>query len=315
MKFSIAPMLDWTDKHCRYFYRLMSSEATLYTEMITTKAILFGDKEKLLGFEDSKNKTVLQLGGSDPKEMLECCKIASDFGYLEVNINVGCPSDRVQSGSFGATLMKTPEIVAENVAKMQQSGLKITVKNRIGVDEMEDYSGLVNFIKIVKDAGCNDFIIHARKAWLKGLSPKENRSVPPLNYDLVYQIKQEFSNLNITINGGIKTFDECQDHLKKVDGVMLGREIYHNPYLLTSVDEIVYSQKNIPKSRVEILEQYLIYMEQQLQKDIRIRSMTRHILGLYHSQPNSKIFKRMLSGKIVELSDIVDFIKDNKAVL
>jgi tRNA-dihydrouridine synthase A len=309
MKFSVAPMLDWTDKHCRYFYRLLSNEATLYTEMITTKAIIFGNKERLLGFDDKNNKTVLQLGGSDPKEMLECCIIAQDFGYKEININVGCPSERVQSGNFGASLMLTPEIVAENVAKMRESGLKITVKNRIGVDDMDGYAGLLNFIKTVKSAGCDDFIIHARKALLKGISPKDNRTIPPLNYDFVYQIKQEFPELNVSVNGGIKTFDECKNHLQNVDGVMLGREVYHNPYILSKVDSEFYGVLNKKISREEVLEKLIIYIQEQNKKNIRTRSITRHLLGLYHSQPNSKKFKRELSGKIVEITNIQNFLK------
>lgn len=312
MKFSVAPMLDWTDKHCRYFYRLMSREATLYTEMITTKAIIFGDKERLLSFDDCADKTILQLGGSDSEEMLECSNIASDFGYKEININVGCPSDRVQSGSFGACLMKTPEIVAENVDKMQQSGLKISVKHRIGVDEFESYDNLYNFINTIKNAGCNDFIIHARKAWLKGLSPKENRDIPPLNYDIVYQIKQDFPELNITINGGI-TFDECRAHLQRVDGVMLGREVYHKPYLLTKVDNEIYQkehQKTYSElSREDILFKMIEYIIQQNELGVRTRNITRHLLGLYHATPVSKKFKRELSGKIVEIDNLYNFLK------
>jgi tRNA-dihydrouridine synthase A len=309
MKFSVAPMLDWTDKHCRYFYRLLSTEAVLYTEMITTKAIIFGDRERLLGFDDRTNNTVLQLGGSDSKEMLECSKIAKDFGYNEININVGCPSDRVQSGSFGACLMKTPEIVAESVAKICESGMRVSVKHRIGVDEMEDYDNLHNFVNIVKNAGCNNFIIHARKAWLKGLSPKENRTIPPLNYDFVYQIKQDFPELLITLNGGIKTLEESTFHLQKIDGVMLGREVYHNPYILASVDSLIYDKHNIIHSREEILLKMIEYIMRQNKLGVKTRNITRHILGLYHTQPRSKEFKRELSGKIVEIDNLMHFLK------
>ena len=309
MKFQVAPMLDWTDKHCRYFYRIISKETILWTEMITTKAILFGDKKRLLEFDDSSNKTILQLGGSDVIEMQECAKIAKDFGYQEININVGCPSDRVQSGSFGACLMQTPGIVANCVEAMKNQGVKVSIKHRIGVDDMEDYQQLFDFVKINNEAGCNDFIIHARKAWLKGLSPKENRDIPPLNYNWVYQIKQDFPTLNIIINGGIKTIEECKHHLQKVDGVMLGRLAYHNPYLLSAVDSEIYGKKTSVLSRKQILQKYIFYIKKQNELGVPIRSMTRHILGLYYAQPFAKKFKQKLSGKVVVLQDLLDFME------
>ncbi|MEO1890316.1 MAG: tRNA dihydrouridine(20/20a) synthase DusA [Candidatus Thioglobus sp.] len=308
-KFSVAPMMDWTDRHCRYFYRLMSKQAQLYTEMITSKAILHGDKKRLLDYHKDEHPLVLQLGGSDPSEMAQCAKLAQDWGYDEVNINAGCPSDRVQSGSFGACLMNTPQVVAQCVEAMKQaSDLPITLKSRIGVDDMESYEELANFITTVEQAGCDTFIIHARKAWLKGLSPKENRTVPPLNYDWVYQIKQDFPELTIGINGGINCLEDALNHLERVDSVMLGRTIYHQPYLLTQVDKEIY-QQNIPGvSREQVLLDFIEYMKNQSDQGVPIRSMTRHILGLYHGQPNAKKFKQLLSGKVVELKHIYEWL-------
>ena len=228
---SVAPMMDWTDRHCRYFYRLMSKNVQLYTEMITSKAILRGDKNRLLDFNDGESPLVLQLGGSDPKEMADCAIIAEDWGYNEVNINVGCPSDRVLSGSFGACLMKEPNLVAQCVESMiDRCEIPITVKHRIGIDDMESYDQLSEFVSLISRKGCHHFIVHARKAWLTGLSPKENRTIPPLNYPWVYQLKKDFPNLQFTINGGIESCQEITEHLEKVNGVMLGRTIYYNPF-------------------------------------------------------------------------------------
>ncbi len=308
-KFSVAPMMDWTDRHCRYFYRLMSKRAQLYTEMITTKAILHGDQQRLLDYCQDEHPLVLQLGGSDIQEMAQCAKIAQEWNYDEVNINVGCPSDRVQSGSFGACLMNTPQVVADCVGAMKQaSDLPITVKSRIGVDDMESYEELSNFISKVQRAGCDTFIIHARKAWLKGLSPKENRTVPLLNYDWVYQIKQDFPELTIGINGGINQLDDALKHLERIDSVMLGRAIYHQPYLLTQVDKEIYQQKPSTLSREQVLLDFIEYMKDQSKQGVPIRSMTRHILGLYHGQPNAKKFKQLLSGKVVELKHLYEWL-------
>ncbi|MDC9715170.1 MAG: tRNA dihydrouridine(20/20a) synthase DusA [Gammaproteobacteria bacterium] len=318
-KFSVAPMMDWTDRHCRFFHRLLSKEAQLWTEMVTTKAILHGDKSRLLDFDAVEHPLVLQLGGSEPDEMAQCAKMAQDWGYDEVNINVGCPSDRVQSGSFGACLMQTPEIVADCVDAMcQASDIPVSVKSRIGVDDMESYDALVDFVAQVEKAGCDNFVIHARKAWLKGLSPKENRSVPPLNYDWVYQIKRDFPQLNIGINGGIMDIESSQQHLEYVDSVMLGRAAYHQPYLLSEVDSIIY-QKTIKKngilSREQVLLHFIDYMKTQNNQGVPIRSMTRHILGLYHAQPNAKKFRQLLSGKVVELTHLyqwLDFVDSGR---
>ena len=230
---SIAPMMDWTDRHCRYFYRLISKNTQLYTEMITAKAILNGDKNRLLDFNAQENPLTLQLGGSDPSEMAKCALIAQEWGYDEVNINVGCPSDRVFSGNFGACLMKEPDLVASCVESMiDNCNIPVTVKSRIGIDDMESYEQLSDFIMRIHNKGCQHFIIHARKAWLQGLSPKENRTIPPLNYPWVYQLKKDFPQLKITINGGIENCSEVKKHLDYVDGVMLGRSVYHNPFLL-----------------------------------------------------------------------------------
>jgi len=310
---SIAPMMDWTDRHCRYFYRLLSKNTQLYTEMITAKAILNGDKNRLLDFNAEENPLTLQLGGSDPKEMAKCSLIAKEWGYDEVNINVGCPSDRVLSGSFGACLMKEPDLVASCVESMiDKCDIPVTVKSRIGIDDMESYEQLADFIMRIHNKGCQHFIIHARKAWLQGLSPKENRTIPPLNYQWVYQLKKDFPQLKITINGGIENCNEIKNHLNYVDGAMLGRSVYHNPYLLREIDESIFGNKKKPLDREQVLKKYINYINQQIKLGIPIRSMTRHILGLYHGESNAKLFRRLLSGKTVELEHLNDWLKFKK---
>jgi tRNA-dihydrouridine synthase A len=316
-KFSVAPMMDWTDKHCRYFYRLMSKKTQLWSEMVTAKAIIHGDKNRLLDFNVSEQPLVLQLGGSNPKEMAIAAKVGQDWGYEEININVGCPSERVRSGSFGACLMQTPHTVADCIEAMGAVvSIPLSVKCRIGVDAMEHYEALANFIQIVHQAGCENFVIHARKAWLKGLSPKQNRSVPPLNYAWVYQIKQDFPQLNITINGGIESLNQANLHLRQVDGAMLGRAIYHQPYLLAQVDTIIYQQTTPIISREQVLLDFIHYMQRQHLNGVPIRSMTRHILGLYHAEANAKKFKRLLSGKVVEIAHLHEWldIRDKNVV-
>ncbi len=308
-KFCVAPMMDWTDRHCRYFHRLLSSRVQLYTEMITTKAILHGDKNRLLDFNVAEHPLVLQLGGSEPLEMARCAKIAQKWGYDEVNINVGCPSNRVQSGSFGACLMNTPEVVAGCVDAMKQVvEIPVSVKTRIGVDEMQSYEQLTDFINIVEAAGCDSFVIHARKAWLKGLSPRQNRTVPPLNYEWVYQIKRDFPNLNIGINGGIVNLEDALIHLNHVDSVMLGRIVYHQPYLLAKINVQIYAQGTQAPSREQLLLDFMEYMQIQHRQGVPIRSMTRHILGLYHAQPNAKYFRQLLSGKTVEFRHLYQWL-------
>ena len=310
---SVAPMMDWTDKHCRYFYRLISKNVQLYTEMITTKAILRGDKNRLLDFNDGENPLVLQLGGSDPKEMAKCAIIAEDWGYDEVNINVGCPSDRVLSGSFGACLMKEPKLVAQCVESMiERCDIPITVKHRIGIDDMESYDQLSDFISLISQKGCQHFIVHARKAWLTGLSPKENRTIPPLNYPWVYQLKKDFPKLKFTINGGIETCQDIEGHLDHVDGVMLGRSIYHNPFLLEQIELEIFKSKESTLNREQILRQFMSYIAEQSKLGVPVRSMSRHILGLYHGEANAKLFRRLLSGKVVELNQLNDWLDFKK---
>ena len=310
---SVAPMMDWTDKHCRYFYRLISKNVQLYTEMIMTKAILRGDKNRLLDFNDGENPLVLQLGGSDPKEMAECAIIAEDWGYDEVNINVGCPSDRVLSGSFGACLMKEPKLVAQCIeAMIERCGIPITVKHRIGIDDMESYDQLSDFVSIISQKGCQHFIVHARKAWLTGLSPKENRTIPPLNYPWVYQLKKDFPKLKFTINGGIETCQDIAGHLDQVDGAMLGRSIYHNPFLLEQIEVEIFKSKESTLDREHILRQYMSYIAEQSKLGVPVRSMSRHILGLYHGEANAKLFRRLLSGKVVELDQLNDWLDFKK---
>lgn len=296
-RFCVAPMLDWTDRHERYFLRLLSKHAVLYTEMVTTGALIHGDKSRHLAFNKEEHPVALQLGGSTPKDMALCAKMAEDEGYDEVNINVGCPSERVQNGAFGACLMAEAELVAENVAAMKNAvELPVTVKNRIAIDEMDEYETLHGFLETVSQAGCETFLIHARKAWLKGLSPKQNRDVPPLNYELVYQIKQEFPHLEIIINGGIKTLDECEQHLKKVDGVMMGREAYHNPYLMIDVDQKLYGEpERTRRTQFDVLEEYMEYMQQQLKQGVYLKQMSRHLLGLFPGRPGAKAWRRHIS--------------------
>lgn len=295
-KFTVAPMLDWTDRHCRFFHRLLTKEAILYTEMVTTGAILYGDPARQLRFNSQEHPVALQLGGSEPQELAQCARIAQDYGYDEINLNVGCPSERVQKGAFGACLMAEPQLIAECVNAMQAAvAIPITVKNRIGIDDQEDYADLHHFIDTVSQAGCQTFIIHARKAWLKGLSPKENREIPPLRYDLVYQIKQAFPALEIIINGGITTLEQCQQHLQHVDGVMVGREAYHNPWLLAQVDPLLYGTPAPLESRQAALLAMLPYVQAQLDAGVPLGHISRHLLGLFQGMPGARAFRRLIS--------------------
>lgn len=267
----------------------------LYTEMVTTGAIIYG-KGDYLAFNAEEHPVALQLGGSDPAAMAECAARAQAYGYDEVNINVGCPSDRVQNGRFGACLMAEPETVAACVKAMQrQVKIPVTVKSRIGIDDMDEYEDLTRFIQVVADAGCDTFIVHARKAWLQGLSPKENREIPPLIYDRVYQLKQQFPMLHISINGGIKTLDQALQHLQFVDGVMIGREVYANPYLLAQADRRLFGDHRPPASRLEVVEKMVPYINQQVAKGARVWHVARHMLGLFQGQPGGRIWRRYLS--------------------
>ncbi len=297
-RFCVAPMLDWTDRHARYFMRLLSRRALLYTEMVTTGAMLHGDPRRLLAFHPAEHPLALQVGGSDPREMAECARIAEAWGYDEVNINVGCPSDRVQSGRFGACLMATPEVVAVCVAAMRAAtSLPVTVKHRIGIDHQDSEADLERFVATVAAAGCRTFIVHARKAWLQGLSPKENREVPPLDYGRVHRLKVAHPELEIILNGGIRSLDEAEAQLGYVDGVMLGREAYHNPYLLTGVDRRLFGDLHPPVSRVEAIRALMPYIEAELAAGTPLSQITRHILGLFQGQPGARGWRRVLSER------------------
>jgi tRNA-dihydrouridine synthase A len=296
-RFCVAPMLDWTDRHCRYFHRLLSKNALLYTEMVTTGALIHGNSQRFLQFNPEEHPVALQLGGSNPRDLAICSKMAEDFGYEEVNLNIGCPSDRVQNGKFGACLMAEPQLVADCVATMQANvKIPVTVKSRIGIDERDSYEELTLFIDTVAQAGCETFIVHARKAWLKGLSPKENREVPPLRYDVVFQLKKDFPQLEIVINGGITTLEQSKTLLENVDGVMLGREVYQNPYLLAEVDNVLFGDNSPILSREDVVNALLPYISSQLQHpEMRLNSISRHILGLFHGEYGARLWRRFLS--------------------
>ena len=288
-------MLDWTDRHCRFFLRLISRHVLLYTEMVTTGAVLHGDRGRLLGFSLPEKPLALQLGGCDPVDLAACARIGEDWGYDEINLNVGCPSDRVQRGRFGACLMAEPQLVAECVAAMQAKvSIPITVKTRIGIDQRDSYEELAQFIGTVSEAGCETFIIHARKAWLSGLSPRQNREVPPLRHDMAEQVKRDFSGLEIVLNGGIHTLAEAQAHLQIFDGVMIGRAAYHNPYLLAEADRLLFNSSDLPLSRRSIIESMLPYIQEELERGARLHSISRHLLGLYHGQPGGRLWRRHL---------------------
>lgn len=295
-KISIAPMMDWTDRHCRFFHRLMSEQILLYTEMVTSAAIVRGGKHFLLQHDPFENPLALQLGGNEPEQLAEACNVANDFQYDEINLNVGCPSDRVQSGAFGACLMAEPDQVARCIQAMQDASMvPVTVKTRIGIDDLDSYQFLHDFISKVKDVGCNRFVIHARKAWLNGLSPKQNREIPELNYERVYRLKQDFPTLEIIINGGVKSVEDVKRHLDHVDGVMIGRAAYQTPYLLAEIHHQLYDRENPMLSRVDIIRSYFPYIEKELEKGVKLSTMTRHILGLFHDCPGAKSWRRHLS--------------------
>ncbi|MEP6511888.1 MAG: tRNA dihydrouridine(20/20a) synthase DusA [Dokdonella sp.] len=295
----IAPMMDWTDRHCRYFHRLLAPHALLYTEMVTAQAVIHGDRGRLLEFDPAEQPVALQLGGSDAGELAQAARIGADLGYVEINLNVGCPSDRVQSGSFGACLMREPALVADGVAAMRaavaHTGATVTVKCRLGVDDQDEDLALAEFVDAVHAGGCNVFIVHARKAWLKGLSPKENRDVPPLNYERVYRLKREHPHLAVIINGGISSVAATHDHLRHVDGVMLGRTAYHEPYRLAEIEHEVFGTP-LPE-RDEVLRRLRPYVEAHLARGERLQHITRHILGLYQGLPGARAFRRVLSER------------------
>lgn len=295
LRFSVAPMLDWTDRHCRYFLRQMSTHALLYTEMVTTGAILQG-RGDYLAYHEAEHPLALQLGGSVPEELARCAVIAQNRGYDEINLNVGCPSDRVQNGRFGACLMAHPTLVAECVKAMQaEVKIPVTVKTRIGIDELDSYEFLRQFLDTVSAAGCDTFILHARKAWLSGLSPKENREIPPLDYERVYQVKRDYPHLTISINGGISTPEAITTHLEHVDGVMVGREAYQNPYMMASVDALVFADPHPVPSRHDVVRQMIPYIEQELAKGNHLSHITRHMLGLFQGLSGARRWRRYLS--------------------
>jgi tRNA-dihydrouridine synthase A len=293
-------MMDWTDRHCRFFHRLITHHARLYTEMITAEAILRGKRERILAFSPQEHPVVLQLGGAVPDRLAEAAAVGESYGYDEINLNVGCPSDRVQGGQFGACLMASPELVARCVAAMcARVRIPVTVKCRIGIDEQDSEADLERFIATVADAGCTIFIVHARKAWLQGLSPKENREIPPLDYGRIYRLKKAHPELEIVINGGIETLDDAERHLRHVDGVMLGRAAYQTPYILADVDRRFFGDPSPVPSRHDVLERLLDYVQRHMQNGGRLNNIARHTLGLYHGQPRARAYRRYLSENAV----------------
>lgn len=292
----IAPMLDWTDTHARYFMRLLSRHTRLYTEMVTTGAILRGDIARHLAHNPEEHPLALQLGGSEPHDLAHCARVGEDWGYDEINLNIGCPSDRVQQGRFGACLMAEPLHVAECVSAMRAAvKTPITVKSRIGIDHQEGYEPLAQFIETVAQAGCETFIVHARKAWLQGLSPKENREIPPLRYEFVHQLKHDFPQLNIVINGGIMNLEQTEAQLAKVDGVMIGRAAYDNPFLLLEADRRIFGEPHPDPDPEEVMRILMLYIEKKLARGVDLHAMTRHILGAFHGQPGARAYRRHLS--------------------
>ncbi|WP_420133253.1 tRNA dihydrouridine(20/20a) synthase DusA [Rhodopseudomonas sp.] len=295
-RFCTAPMMEWSDTHCRVFHRLLTKRARLYTEMVTTGAVIHGDRQRLLGFDPSEHAVALQLGGSDPRDLATSARIGEDFGYDEININVGCPSDRVKEGRFGACLMAEPQLVAEGVAAMKAAvKVPVTVKCRIGIDDQDSEGALDALARAVVAAGADALIVHARKAWLNGLSPKENRDIPPLDYDRVYRLKQAMPNVSIIINGGIKSIAEAKQHLAHVDGVMLGRTAYQEPWRLLEVDPELFGEAKPYATMKDALEALIPYIERQLAQGLRLHAITRHLIGSYQGVPGARAFRRYLS--------------------
>ena len=300
---SVAPMMDRTDRHFRAFLRILTRKTLLYTEMVTTGAILHGDRDRYLDFDASEHPLALQLGGDNASDLAECARIAEDWGYDEVNLNVGCPSNRVQNGAFGACLMATPDKVARAVEAMKKATvLPVTVKHRIGIDDLDRYEDMLNFVRIVSEAGCKRFSVHARKAWLNGLSPKENRTIPPLRYEDVYRLKSEMSHLDIEINGGILTLEEAQEHLLQVDAAMIGRAAYDNPWILSRADSVIFGAEDPIETRQEALEVYMGYVEEHCGNGERLHLITRHLHHLFHGLPGSRKWKRFL-GEVCSRPD------------
>ncbi|MBU3056228.1 tRNA dihydrouridine(20/20a) synthase DusA [Pseudomonas indica] len=315
-RFSVAPMMDWTDRHCRFFLRQLSRHALLYTEMVTTGALLHGDRERFLCHDEAEHPLALQLGGSVPEELAACARMAETAGYDEVNLNVGCPSDRVQHNMIGACLMAHPSLVADCVKAMRDAvSIPVTVKHRIGIDGRDSYAELCDFVGQVREAGCRSFTVHARIAILAGLSPKENREIPPLRYEVAAQLKRDFPDLEIILNGGIKTLDECQTHLQTFDGVMLGREAYHNPYLLAQVDNALFGTDTPVIGRAEVLRRLLPYIEAHLAEGGAMHHVTRHILGLAQGFPGARRFRQLLSVDVHKATDPLALLDQASALL
>ena len=315
-RFSVAPMMDWTDRHCRFFHRQLTRHALLYTEMVTADAVIRGRREQLLGFSPIEHPIALQLGGSDPAKLGEAAAIGADFGYDEINLNCGCPSDRVQDGRFGACLLAEPTLVAGCVAAMRSRvSVPVTVKCRIGIDDQDSESDFQRFVDTVASAGCTRFVVHARKDWLQGLSPKENREIPPLDYARVYRLKQARPDLTIVINGGIDTLEDAIGHLKHVDGVMLGRAAYQTPFLLADVDRTIFGSDEAPTSRAAVIRQLQPYVSAHLARGGRLNNVTRHILGLYHGEPRARAFRRHLSENAIKPSAGAEVLEEALAMV
>ncbi len=315
-RFTVAPMMDWTDRHCRVFHRLLTRRARLYTEMVTTGAVIHGDRARLLGFDASEHPVALQLGGSNPADLATAARIGEDFGYDEINLNVGCPSDRVKEGRFGACLMAEPDLVADGVAAMKRAvRIPVTVKCRIGIDDQDPEAALDRLARAVVAAGADMLIVHARKAWLNGLSPKENRDIPPLDYDRVYRLKVAMPDVPIVINGGVGTIEEAKRHLEHVDGVMLGRAAYQDPWRLLAVDRDIFGEASPHDDMIVALEAMMPYIAEQLARGTRLHAITRHFVGAFHGIPGARAFRRHLSVHGVKPDAGVDVLRDALALV
>lgn len=315
-RLSVAPMMDWTDRHCRAFHRVLTRNTLLYTEMAVDMAVIHGNRDYLIGFDPAEQPVALQLGGSDPANLVKAARIAAGYGYAEINLNVGCPSDRVQAGRFGACLMQEPELVADCVKAMQDAvDVPVTVKSRIGVDDQDPELALFAFVETVAAAGVTSFTVHARKAWLKGLSPKENRTIPPLDYDLVRRLKRERPELEVILNGGLEDLDHGLAEGSELDGFMLGRAAYHTPWVLAEADSRVFGGTDPVKTRIEAIDAYLPYIERRMSEGVQLHSITRHILGLFHAQPGGRNWRRILSEKGGRHGASIDVIEEAKSAV
>jgi len=315
-RLSVAPMLDWTDRYCRYFLRQISRRTLLYTEMITTGALLHRDPARFLDYHPDEHPLALQLGGSEPRELAACTRLADEWGYDEINLNVGCPSDRVQSGRFGACLMAEPKLVAECVAAMREAGSRpVTVKHRIGIDDIDSYDALLGFVGTVAAAGCKTFIVHARKAWLQGLSPKENREIPPLQHEVVHALKRDFPGLEFVINGGFKTLAQAERQLAGLDGVMIGREAYQNPWILAEADSRIYGDDNPAATRQAVARRMIPFIAQENARGIPVHRITRHMLGLFQGEPGARAWRRHLSEQAHRPGAGAELIEEALALL